>query len=121
VSIRKPGKPVGGERDTGKPVGGEGDTGKPGMGITQSGGSMGDMVVLPDNGSSLDSLDNGFTSNGNRVRYGIGFGHMVRGWHFDDFLNMFDDIIRNFVWFLNMYGLVDSVNFFLNSDNRCGD
>ena len=82
-------------------------------GISESG--LGDNVgvVVSDNGSSLDLLDDGVTLNGSGHFNGNGFGHMVRGGHFDDFLNMYGNIIRNIVWFLNMYGLVDSVDFFL--------
>jgi len=113
------------QRKTSEPVGIADRVGSMGIAdgvgsMGNNGGSMGDMVVVPDNGSSLDSLDDGFTSNGNGVRYGNGFGHMVRGGHFDDFLNMYGNIIGNIVWFLNMYGLVDSVDFFLNFDDGCG-
>jgi len=111
------------QRKTSKPVGTDGESS---MGITDSrsgmgnnGGGMGNMVVVPDNGSSLDSLDDGFTSNGNGMRYGDRFGHMVRSGHFDDFLDMHGNIIGDIVWFLNMYGLVDSVDFFLNFDDGC--
>jgi len=89
--------------------------------ITKSGCSMGNMMVIPDNGGSLDLLDNRFTNDGNGVRYRDWFSNMVRSWHFDDFFNMFDNIIRNFVWFFNVNGFVDSVNFFLNGDNGCSD
>jgi hypothetical protein len=80
---------------------------------------MGYMMVVPDNGGSLYPLDDGFTSNGIGMRYGNGFDHVVRGWHFNDLLNMFNHIIRNIVWFLNMDRFVDSVDFFLNFDKGC--
>lgn len=115
------------QRKTSKPVGTE-VGGVSSMGIADRVGGMGDnrggmgnMVVVPDNGSSLDFLDDGFTGNGVGVRYGNGFGHMVRSGHFYDFLNMYWDIIGNIVWFLNMYGLVDGVDFFLNFDDGCGE
>jgi len=113
------------QRKTSEPVGTDGVSS---MGIADSGGSvgnnrggMGNMVVVSDNGSSLDSLDDGFTSNGNGMRYGVRFGHMVRSGHFDDFLDMYGNIIGDIVWFLDMYGLVDSVDFFLNFDDGCGN
>ena len=95
-----------------------------GMSISQSGlgnnrGSMGYMMVVPDNGGSLDFLDDGFTSNRDGVRYRDRFGHMVRGGHFNDFFNMDGYVIRNIVWFLNRDSFIDCVDFFLNCDNGC--
>ena len=112
VGIRIPGNPMGG---------GKGDPSKPVVGIAQSGGSMGHMVVVPDNRGSLDLFDDGFTSNGVGLGYGVGFDHIVRGRHFNDFFNMFDDIIRNIIRFLNMYRLIDSMNFFLDSNDGSGN
>jgi hypothetical protein len=79
---------------------------------------MGYMMVVPDNRGTLYSLDDRFTSNGNWVRYRDGFGHMVWGGHFNNFLNRDGDIVGLIVWFFNMDSLVDSVNFFLDFDNR---
>ena len=110
MGIRIPGNPMGGsKRYPSEPV----------VGIAQSGGSMGHMVVIPDNRGSLDLFNDGFTSNGVGLGYGVGFDHIVRGRHFNDFFNMFDDIIRNIVRFLNMYRLIDSMNFFLNGNDGC--
>ena len=85
--------------------------------IAKSGCGMGNMMVIPDNGSSLYLLDNRFTDDGNGVRYRDWFSDMVRSWHLDDFFSIYWYIIRNVVWFFNVNGLIDSVNFFLNSDN----
>ena len=45
-------------------------------------------------------------------------GHMHRGRHFNDLFNMFDHVIRYFVWFFYMDGLVHSMNFFFNMNDH---
>merc|ERR1712062_128726 len=74
-------------------------------------------VVMSDNGSSLDLLDNGMTLN--RCRYIIGnrFGHMDGSGHLNDPLDMLDHVIGNIVGLLNGYGLVNGVDLLLNLDN----
>jgi len=74
-------------------------------------------VVMSDNGSSLDLLDNGMTLN--RCRYIIGnrFGHMDGSGHLNDPLDMFDHVIGNIVGLLNRDGLVNGVDLLLDLDN----
>ena len=71
-------------------------------------------VVMSDNGSSLDLLDNGMTLN--RCRYIIGnrFGHMDGSGHLNDSLDMLDHVIGNIVGLLNGDGLVNGVDLLLD-------
>lgn len=75
------------------------------------------IMVMSHDGGTNDFLDDGFTKNW--VWYFIGdwYRHMHGGRHFNDLFNVFDHIIRYFVWFFYVDGLVHSVNFFLNMDD----
>merc|ERR1712029_302783 len=68
-------------------------------------------VVVSDNGSSLDLLDDGVTLNGS------GLGHMDGSGHLNDSLDVLDHIIGDIVGFLNGDGLVDGVDLLLDLDN----
>merc|ERR1712122_250299 len=66
-------------------------------------------VVVSDNGSSLDLLDDGVTLNGS--------GHMDGSGHLNDSLDVLDHIIGDIVGFLNGDGLVNGVDLLLDLDN----
>ena len=71
-------------------------------------------VVMSDNGSSLDLLDNGMTLNRCRYIIGNGFGHMDGSGHLNDPLDMLDHVIGNIVGLLNRDGLVNGVDLLLD-------
>ena len=74
-------------------------------------------VVVSDNGSSLDLLDDGVTLNGSGHFNGNGFGHMDGSGHLNDSLDVLDHIIGDIVGFLNGDGLVNGVDLLLDLDN----
>ena len=71
-------------------------------------------VVVSDNGSSLDLLDDGVTLNGSGHFNGNGFGHMDGSGHLNDSLDVLDHIIGDIVGFLNGDGLVNGVDLLLD-------
>jgi hypothetical protein len=86
-------------------------------GMGNDGGSDGLNVVVTDDGSSLDTLDDWLTSNWGGDSVWDRLGNMDSGGDLNNLLDWLDDIIGDIVGPGNFVGLVDNVGLLLDSDN----
>ncbi len=85
--------------------------------IGEDGGSDSLDVVVTDNGSSLNTLDNWFTGDWGRDRVWDRLGNMDRGGDLNNLLDWLDDLIGDIIGPGNLIGLVNNVGFLLDSDD----
>ncbi len=81
------------------------------------GGSNGLNVVVTDNGSSLNALDDWLTSNWGGNSIWDRLGNMDSGGDLNNLLNWLNDIIGDIIGPGNLIGLVDNMGLLLDSDD----
>ena len=84
---------------------------------SEDGGSDGLDVVVPDDGSTLDTLDDGLTGDGGGDGVWDGLGDVDGGGDLNDLLNGLDDIVGDIVGPGDLVGLVDDVGLLLDGDD----
>jgi len=80
-------------------------------------GSNGLNVVVTDNGSSLNTLDDWLTGDWGGDSVWDGLGNVDGGGNLNNLFNWLDDIIGDIVGPGNLVGLVDNVGLLLDSDD----
>jgi len=86
-------------------------------GVGEDGGSDGLNVVVTDDGSSLNALDDWLTGDWGGDSVWDGLGNVDSGGDLNNLLDWLDDIIGDIVGPGNLVGLVDNVGLLLDSDD----